>query len=100
MSGRGKKRSAMSTILDQPTSKKRACTMIKDWPQKYFIELVVDDDSRVCCKICDKKFLIFHGEENITRHAAGPVHKTNVIRKNTSKVMTDFVMTKLDPNTK
>jgi hypothetical protein len=92
----------MSTILELPTSKKRACTVIKDWPQKYhFVELVVDDDSRVRCKICDKNFSIFHGGENdITRHAVGLIHKTNVIRKNTNKLMTDSVTTKLDPNTK
>jgi hypothetical protein len=47
-----------------------------------------------------KIFSIYHGGENdVTRHAAGPIHKTNVIRKNTNKLMTDFVMTKLDPNT-
>jgi hypothetical protein len=35
----------------------------KDWLQKYnSIELVVDDDSRVCCKICDKNFSISHRE--------------------------------------
>jgi hypothetical protein len=64
-----------------------------------FIELVVGDDSRVRCKICDK-FSISHGGENVARHANGPIHKTNVMRKNTGKLMTDFVMTKLDPNTK
>jgi hypothetical protein len=75
--------------------------VIKDWPQKYhFIELVVNDDSRVHCKICDKNFSISHGGENdITRNAAGPIYKTNVIRKNTNKLMTDIVMTKLDTNT-
>jgi hypothetical protein len=102
MSGRGKKESATPTILDQPASNtKRACTVMKDWPQKYhFIELVVDDDSRVRCKIYDNRFSIFHGGENdITRHAAGPIYKTNVFWKNTNKLMTDFVMTKLDPNT-
>jgi hypothetical protein len=82
VSGRGKKGSATSTILDQPTSKKRACTVKKDWPQKYFIQLVVDDDSRVHCRIYNKNFSVSHGGENdITRHAAGPVHKTNVVRK-------------------
>jgi hypothetical protein len=98
MSGRSKKGSATSTILDQPTSKKRACTVIKDWPQKnHFIQLVVDDDSQVCCKICDRRFSISHGGENdITMHAAGPIHKTNVVRKNTNKLTTAFVMTKLD----
>jgi hypothetical protein len=61
---------------------------------------VVDDDSRVRCKIRDKRFAISHGEKNdITRHAAGPIHKRNVMRKNTNKLMTDFVMTELDPNT-
>jgi hypothetical protein len=61
---------------------------------------MVDDDSRVRCKICNKNFSISHGGENdITRHAAGLIHKTNVIRKNTNKFMTDFVMRKLDPNT-
>jgi hypothetical protein len=75
--------------------------MKKDWPQECnFIELVVDDDSRVRYQICDKNFLISHGGENdIKRHAAGPIHKKNVIRKNTNKLMTDFMMTKLDPNT-
>jgi hypothetical protein len=84
MSGRGKKGSATSTILDQPASKKRAYTVIKkDWPQKYhFIELVVNDDSLVRCNTCDKKFSISHGGENdITRHAAGPIHKRNVYGK-------------------
>jgi hypothetical protein len=57
MSGRSMKGLAMSTILDQPTSNKRVCTVINDWPQKcHFIELVVDDDSRVRCKICDEIF--------------------------------------------
>jgi hypothetical protein len=52
----------------------------------------VDDDSQVRCKICDK-FSISHGGQNdIMRHAADPIHKTNVIRKNTNKLMTDFVM--------
>jgi hypothetical protein len=86
MSGRSKEGSATSTIVDQPTSKKKACTVIKDWPQKYhFKELVVDDDSRVRCKMCDQKFSISYGGENdITRHAAGPIHKTNIIRRNTN----------------
>jgi hypothetical protein len=54
----------------------------------------------VHCKICDKNFLISHGGENdITRHAAGPIHKTNVIQKSTNKLMSDFMMTSLDPNT-
>jgi hypothetical protein len=62
--------------------------------------LVVDDDSRVRCKIWGKNFSISHGAENdITRHAAGPIHKTNVMRKNTNELMTDFMMTKLYPNT-
>jgi hypothetical protein len=60
----------------------------------------VDDDSRVRCKICDKRFSISHGGENdIKRHAAGPIYKTNILWKNANKLMTDFVMTKLDPNT-
>jgi hypothetical protein len=60
-----------------------ACTVIKDWPQKYnynFVELVVDGDSRVRCKICDKNFPVSHGGENdITRHAAGPIKKKRML---------------------
>jgi hypothetical protein len=66
-----------------------------------FYRTVVHDDSRVRCKTCDKNFPISHEEENdITRHAdAGPILKTNVIRKNTNKLMAYFAMTKLHPNT-
>jgi hypothetical protein len=52
-----------------------------------------------CAVRSDKRLSISHGGENdITRYAAGSIHKTNVTRKNTNKLMTDFVMTKLDPN--
>jgi hypothetical protein len=37
---------ATSTILDQPTRKKKAYAMKNDWPQKHnFTELLVDDIS-------------------------------------------------------
>jgi ribosomal protein S27E len=47
----------------------------------------MDDDSQVRCKICDKNFSISYGGENdIMRHAAGPIPKMNVIWKNTNKL--------------
>jgi hypothetical protein len=59
------------------------CFTFQGRSQKYYlIELVVDDDSQVRCKICDKRFSISHrGENDITRHVAGPIHKMNVCGK-------------------
>jgi hypothetical protein len=40
----------------------------KDWSQKYyFIEMVVDDDSPMHCKICDKNFSISTEERTTSR---------------------------------
>jgi hypothetical protein len=55
--------------------------------------------SQVHCKICDENFSISHGEEDVMRHAADPIHKMNVVQRNTNKLMIDFVMTKLNSNT-
>jgi hypothetical protein len=88
--GRTPKEMAGNVKKFGPTYIKEKSVSVKEfWPQKYyFIEFVAGDDFRARCKIYDKMFLIFQGGQDITRHAADPIHKTNVIRKNTNKLMT------------
>lgn len=54
---------------------------------------------RRAARFVTKNFSVSHrGHDDITRRAAGLFHKTNIVRENASKLITYFVMKKLDSN--
>jgi hypothetical protein len=79
---------------------KKMSSINSEWLIKYTcLKYVLDDDTKLFCKVCSKSFTIFHGGENdVKKQANGVQHKKYNTQISQNHMLSSFISSSRNTN--